>query len=116
LARGEEGLKAAAEEVRAAGGEALTIAVDTADADEVCAAADRVEAEFGAVDVWVNDAFTSVFAPFTEISPEEYKRVTEVTYLGYVYATKAALDRLLPRDRGTIAQVGSTLAYRGTPL
>jgi NAD(P)-dependent dehydrogenase (short-subunit alcohol dehydrogenase family) len=116
LARGEEGLAAAADDVRARGGTALPIPVDVADLDAVFAAADRVESELGPIEVWVNDAFTSVFAPFIEISPQEFKRVTEVTYLGYVYGTRAALDRMLPRDHGTIVQVGSALAYRGVPL
>jgi NAD(P)-dependent dehydrogenase (short-subunit alcohol dehydrogenase family) len=116
LARGEVGLDAAAGEVEAAGGRALPIAVDTADHGQVAAAATRVEEELGPIDVWVNSAFTSVFAPFTEISVAEFRRVTEVTYLGYVNATRAALDRMLPRDRGTIVQVGSALAYRGIPL
>ncbi len=116
LARGELGLHGAAEDVAAAGGTALMIPVDTADHKQVEAAAQQVEQELGPIDVWVNVAFTSVFAPFMEIEPEEYKRVTEVSYLGYVYATRAALDRMLPRDRGVIVQVGSALAYRGIPL
>jgi NAD(P)-dependent dehydrogenase (short-subunit alcohol dehydrogenase family) len=116
LARGEEGLKAAAEEVERRGGRALPVQVDMADHRDVDAAANRVEDELGPIDVWVNDAFTSVFAPFTQIAPEEFKRATEVTYLGYVYGTKAALDRMLPRNRGTVVQVGSALAYRGIPL
>ncbi|GAA1953269.1 SDR family oxidoreductase [Nocardioides panacihumi] len=116
LARGEAGLEAAAKEVEAAGSRALAVSVDTADADAVEAAAQRVEDELGPIDVWVNVAFTSVFAPFTEIEAEEFKRVTEVTYLGYVNATRSALKRMLPRDRGAIVQVGSTLAYRGIPL
>ncbi|WP_425553676.1 SDR family oxidoreductase [Dactylosporangium salmoneum] len=116
LARGEAGLKAAAEDVEAAGGVALPIEVDVADQREVEAAAARVEDELGPIDVWVNDAFTSVFAPFMEIEPEEFRRVTEVSYLGYVFGTRAALRRMLPRDRGAIVQVGSALAYRGIPL
>jgi NAD(P)-dependent dehydrogenase (short-subunit alcohol dehydrogenase family) len=116
LARGEKGLDAAAKDVEDAGGRALPIEVDTADHQAVEEAADRVEKEFGPIDVWVNDAFTSTFAPFTEISAEEFKRVTDVTYLGYVYGTKAALKRMLPRNRGCIVQVGSALAYRGIPL
>jgi NAD(P)-dependent dehydrogenase (short-subunit alcohol dehydrogenase family) len=116
LARGEEGLDAAATEVVARGGKAVTVPVDMADPDAVTGAADRVESELGPIDVWVNNAFTSVFAPFTEIDPAEFKRVTEVSYLGYVYGTRAALTRMLPRDRGTIVQVGSALAYRGIPL
>ncbi|MEJ7742348.1 MAG: SDR family oxidoreductase [Nocardioidaceae bacterium] len=83
---------------------------------QVEAAALHAEAELGPVDVWVNVAFTSVFAPFTEIAPEEFRRVTDVTYHGYVYGTRAALDLMLPRDRGAIVQVGSALAYRGIPL
>lgn len=116
LARGEEGLAAAAADVEAAGGTALPIPVDVADAEAVDAAAERVERELGPIDVWVNVAFTSVFSPFHEISPEEYKRVTEVSYLGFVYGTMSALRRMRARDRGTIVQVGSALAYRGIPL
>ncbi|HEU0086199.1 MAG TPA: SDR family oxidoreductase [Pseudonocardiaceae bacterium] len=116
LARGERGLAGAAREVEAAGGTALPIVVDTADYPQVERAAARVERELGPLDVWVNVAFTSVFAPFMQIEPEEYRRVTEVTYLGFVHGTRAALHRMLPRDRGTIVQVGSALAYRGIPL
>lgn len=116
LARGETGLQAAADEIRAAGGRALVVPVDVADHKAVDDAADRVEAEFGPLDVWVNAAFSSVFAPFTEIDPEEFRRATEVTYLGYVFCTRAALRRMLPRDHGTVVQVGSALAYRGIPL
>ena len=116
LARGEAGLEAAAEEVRRAGGRALTVPVDVADADAVEAAAERVTTEWGRLDVWVNCAFSSVFAELGQITPEEFRRTTEVSYLGFVYGTKAALDRMLPRDRGTVVQVGSALAYRGIPL
>jgi NAD(P)-dependent dehydrogenase (short-subunit alcohol dehydrogenase family) len=116
LARGLTGLQAAAEEVRAAGGVALPIQTDVADYRQVEAAAARAVAELGPIDVWVNNAFTTVFAPFTEISPEEYRRATEVTYLGYVHGTMAALRHMLPRDSGTIVQVGSALAYRSIPL
>jgi NAD(P)-dependent dehydrogenase (short-subunit alcohol dehydrogenase family) len=116
LARGADGLAGATEDVKARGGTALPIEVDTADSVAVDAAADRVEDELGPIDVWINDAFTSVFAPFLEISPDEFERVTEVTYLGYVYGTRAALGRMVPRDRGTIVQIGSALAYRGIPL
>jgi len=116
IARGEEGLQAAAEEVERAGSRCVTISTDMADAEAVYAAVDRIERELGPIDVWVNDAFTTVFAPFMEITPEEFKRVTEASYLGYVYATRAVLERMLPRNRGTIVQVGSTLAYRGIPL
>ncbi|CAL9604859.1 SDR family oxidoreductase [Streptomyces sp. enrichment culture] len=116
LARGHEGLAGAAEDVRQAGGEALVIGVDTADAKAVEDAAQRVADTFGGIDVWVNNAFAGVFAPFTEITPGEFRRVTEVTYLGYVFGTRAALRHMLPAGRGTIVQVGSALAYRGVPL
>lgn len=116
LARGEAGLDGARQDVEEAGGEALVVPTDVADAEQVEAAADAVEAEFGPIDVWVNDAMTSVFSPAKEMEADEYRRVTEVTYLGCVYGTKAALDRMLPRDEGTIIQVGSALAYRGIPL
>ena len=116
IARGEKGLDAAAGEVEAAGGRALVVPTDVADADAVEAAVERIEAELGPIDVWVNVAFTSVFAPFDQIRPEEFRRVTEVSYLGYVYATMAVLKRMKERDRGAIVQVGSALAYRGIPL
>ncbi|NUP75417.1 MAG: SDR family oxidoreductase, partial [Sinomonas sp.] len=116
LARGEAGLAGAARDVEAVGGRALPISVDVADPEAVEAAAERVERELGPVDVWVNVAFTSVFARFDEISAAEFKRVTEVSYLGFVYGTMSALKRMRPRNRGTIVQVGSALAYRGIPL
>jgi len=116
LARGEAGLAGAARDVEAAGGRALVVPTDVADPAQVEAAAERAENELGPIDVWVNVAFTSVFSPFEKIGPEEYKRVTEVNYLGFVYATMAALKRMTPRDAGTIVQVGSALAYRGIPL
>ncbi len=116
VARGEAGLEAAAKEVDAAGRRAVTAAVDTSDFTALDAAATRVERDLGPIDVWVNDAFTSVFAPFDEIEHDEFRRVTEVAYLGFVYGTKAALSRMLPRDRGVVVQVGSALAYRGIPL
>ncbi|MEU8437647.1 SDR family oxidoreductase [Streptomyces sp. NPDC029216] len=116
IARGRAGLEAAANEVAQAGGTPLVLPADVADAAQVAAAADRVEAAFGPVDVWVNVAFTTVFAPFEEIRPEEFRRVTEVTYLGYVHGTRAALDRMLPRNSGTIVQVGSVLGERAIPL
>jgi len=116
VARGQAGLAGAVAEVEQAGGRAIAVPTDVADADAVFAAAQRVEDEVGAIDVWVNVAFTSVFAPFEKIKPEEYRRVTEVSYLGYVYGTMAALEHMRPRDRGTIVQVGSALAYRGIPL
>jgi NAD(P)-dependent dehydrogenase (short-subunit alcohol dehydrogenase family) len=116
LARGEEGLEGAARDVEAAGGRALTIVTDTADPEQVESAAARVEEELGPIDVWVNVAFTSVFARFTDIKADEYRRVTDVNYHGFVNGTRSALARMLPRDRGAIVQVGSTLAYRGIPL
>lgn len=116
LARGGTGLRAAAEDVQMNGGVALPIETDVADYQQVEAAADRVTAELGPIDLWVNDAMTSVFAPFEEIDPEEFRRVTEVCYLGYVYGTRVALDRMLPRKSGTIVQVGSALSYRSIPL
>ena len=116
LARGIDGLKAARREVEELGSEALVIPTDVADADKVEAAAAQIEAEFGEIDIWINNAMTSVFAPIKEMTAEEFRRVTEVTYLGYVYGTLAALKRMLPRDRGVIVQVGSALAYRGIPL
>lgn len=116
LARGHAGLEGARRDVEAAGGKALVIPTDVADPDQVEAAAAQVEHVFGPIDIWVNDAMTSVFSPAKEMKPEEYKRVTEVTYLGYVYGTLAALKRMLPRDHGHIIQVGSALAYRGIPL
>ena len=116
LSRGEVGLSAAAADVRAAGATAMVVPVDVADHAQVEAAVERIENELGPIDIWVNSAFTSVFAPFAKISPEEFARVTEVTYLGAVYATMAVLRRMRERDAGTIVQVGSTLAYRGIPL
>ena len=116
IARGRAGLRAAAEEVRACGGRALPLVVDVSDNDLVEAAVERVEAELGPIDVWVNDAFATIFAPFEEIAADEYERATKVTYLGYVNGTRAALRRMRPRDRGVIIQVGSALAYRGIPL
>ncbi|GAA4483825.1 SDR family oxidoreductase [Microbacterium panaciterrae] len=116
LARGEVGLAAAVRDIEAAGGTALAIPTDVSSPEQLEAAATTIEEAFGQIDIWVNVAFTSVFARFTEISPAEYKRVTEVNYLGYVYATMVALRRMLPRDHGTIVQVGSALAYRGIPL
>src|SRR5437763_86304 len=116
MARGREGLEGARRDVEELGGKALVLPTDVADAGQVEAAAARVEESFGPIALWVNDAMTSVFSPASEMTPEEYKRVTEVTYLGQVYGTLAALHRMLPRDRGRIIQVGSALAYRGIPL
>ena len=116
LARGEKGLSAAADEVRAAGGTPLVLPVDVADAAAVDVAATRVEEELGPIDVWCNVAFSTVFAPFDQITAEEWARVTQVTYLGFVHGTMSALRRMRPRDRGVIVQTGSALAYRGIPL
>src|SRR6201987_2035411 len=116
LARGQAGPDGAVRGVEQVGGVALPIPTDVADPDQVEAAAAQAERALGPIDVWVNVAFTSVFAPFTKITPAEYKRVTEVTYLGYVYGTMAALKRMTPRDRGPIVQVGSALGYRAIPL
>jgi NAD(P)-dependent dehydrogenase (short-subunit alcohol dehydrogenase family) len=116
LARGEKGLTAAADDVRAAGGKPLVVQVDVSDAGAVDAAAERVERELGPIDVWCNVAFSTVFAPFEELTPEEYQRVTQVTYLGFVYGTMAALKRMKARDRGVIVQAGSALSRRGIPL
>jgi len=116
LARGSRGLDGARRDVESLGGTAATYVVDMADAPAVDDVAEQVESDLGEIDVWVNVAFTSVFARFVDIEPEEFERVTQVTYLGYVNGTRSALRRMLPRDRGTIVQVGSTLAYRGIPL
>ncbi len=116
LARGEVGLAGAEMEARELGADVLTIPVDVGDADAVAAAVERIESEMGPIDVWVNVAFTSVFARFEDITAQEYRRATEVSYLGYVYATMAVLPRMKSRDRGTIVHCGSALAYRGIPL
>jgi short-subunit dehydrogenase len=116
IARGKNRLEAAQREVKELGGEALILPADVAGADKVEDAAATVERELGPIDVWVNNAMTTVFAPFSEISPAEFKRATEVTYLGCVYGTMAALKRMRPRNRGAIVQVGSALAYRSIPL
>jgi len=116
LARGRERLAEAEREIRDGGGQALAVPTDVADAQAVAEAADRIEGELGPVDVWVNNAMVSVFSPVKEMRAEEYRRVTEVTYLGYVHGTLAALEHMLPRDRGTIVQVSSALAFRAVPL
>ena len=116
IARGKEGLEGAQRDVEAAGGRALVLPLDVANADAVFAAADRVAADWGHIDVWVNNAFAGVFGEVMKITSEEYRRVTEVTYLGVVYGTKAALDHMRPRHHGVIVQVGSALAHRGIPL
>ncbi|MGH3795346.1 MAG: SDR family oxidoreductase [Pseudonocardiaceae bacterium] len=116
LARGQAGLDGAAKDVENAGGRALAIPTDVADYDQIEASARQVEDTLGPIDVWINAAFTSVFAPFREIKPEEFRRVTEVSYLGFVYGTMVALARMRPRDRGTIVQVGSALGQRSIPF
>lgn len=116
IARGRDGLEGARREVETAGGKALVLPADVANADQVEAAAAAVEEQLGPIDIWVNNAMVSVFSPVIKTTPEEFRRVTEVTYLGYAYGTLAALKRMLPRDRGVIVQVGSALAYRGIPL
>lgn len=116
IARGHDGLEVARRELEQLGGRALVLPLDVADADAVEHAAEVTEQELGPIDVWVNNAMLSVFSPVLQTRPEEYKRVTEVTYLGYVYGTLAALKRMQPRDRGCVVQVGSALAYRGIPL
>jgi NAD(P)-dependent dehydrogenase (short-subunit alcohol dehydrogenase family) len=116
VARNREALEGARQEVEERGGKALVLPADVSDPDQVEAAAAAVEERLGPIDVWVNNAMVSVFSPVREMTPEEYRRVTDVTYLGYVWGTLAALRRMLPRDRGSIVQVGSALAYRGIPL
>ena len=116
LARNRAGLEGAERDVEDAGGRALALPTDVANWDDVNAAAQSAEEAFGPIDVWVNDAMTTIFAEFMKIEPEEYRRATEVTYLGAVWGTRAALQRMLPRDRGSIVIVGSALAYRGIPL
>jgi NAD(P)-dependent dehydrogenase (short-subunit alcohol dehydrogenase family) len=116
VARGREGLEGARLDVERLGRRAIAIPADVADEAQVEQAADRTEEALGPIDVWVNNAMTTVFAPFREIEPEEFRRVTEVTYLGVVWGTRVALKRMVPRDRGSIVLVGSALAYRGIPL
>ncbi len=116
LARGEEGLDAAVSEARGLGSRVIGIPADVADYDAVERAAVRVEEELGPIDVWINVAFTNVFSEFWDVTPEEWRRLTDVTYLGYVWGTKAALARMRQRNRGSIVQVGSALCYRSIPL
>jgi NAD(P)-dependent dehydrogenase (short-subunit alcohol dehydrogenase family) len=116
LARNPEALNAAKQECEALGGQAMVLPIDVSDPSAVDAAAARVEEEFGPIDVWVNNAMVSVFFPVKEMEASDYKRVTEVLYLGFVHGTLAALKRMLPRDRGTIIQIGSALSYRSIPL
>lgn len=116
LARGRERLEETKREVESLGGKALVLPTDVADYEQVERAASAVEQEFGPIDIWVNDAMVGVLSPVKEMQPEEYRRVTEVTYLGQVHGVLAALKRMLPRDRGKIVLIGSALAYRGIPL
>ncbi|HWG58399.1 MAG TPA: SDR family oxidoreductase [Candidatus Acidoferrales bacterium] len=116
LARGEEGLASTLGAVESLGGRAIALPTDVADPEKVEDAASAVELEFGPINIWVNNAMTTIFAPLAQITPEEFKRATEVTYLGTVYGTMAALRRMAPRNRGCIVQVGSALAYRAIPL
>jgi NAD(P)-dependent dehydrogenase (short-subunit alcohol dehydrogenase family) len=116
IGRGRPGLEHAKCEVEERGGEALVLPCDVADPAAVDAAASAVEEAFGPIDVWVNDAMVTLYAEFTDIEPEEFERASHVTYLGTVWGTRAALKRMLPRDRGSIVQVSSALAYRGIPL
>jgi NAD(P)-dependent dehydrogenase (short-subunit alcohol dehydrogenase family) len=116
LARGAEGLEGARREVEAAGGKALVLPTDVADGAQVEAAAAAVERAWGGIDIWVNNAMATVFSPVMDIAPEDFRRVTEVTYLGAVWGTRAALARMLPENAGHVVQVGSALAYRSIPL
>ncbi len=116
IARGPAGLEEAADEVGRLGGTGIVLPADVADHDQVDAAAQAVERRAGPIDVWVNDAMATVFAPLSETMPDEFRRATEVTYLGTVHGTMAALRRMMPRNRGVVVQVGSALAYRAIPL
>jgi len=116
IARGRDGLEAAKREIESYGGEALVLPLDVSDENAVEQAAGEVERAFGPIDIWINNAMLSVFSPIMEMTAEDYRRVTDVTYLAYVWGTLAALRRMKPRDRGVIVQVGSALAYRGIPL
>src|SRR5437764_7073993 len=116
IARGEDGLEAVRREVQAAGGAGLVVPVDVADNEQVEGAAEQVENELGPIDVWINNAMTSVFSPVRKMTAAEFTRVTQVTYLGYVYGTLAALKRMLARDRVTVVHVRSALAYRSLRL
>ena len=116
LARGRGGLEAAAREVEELGSRALVLPTDVADADQVEAAAEATEEKLGPIDIWINDAMATIYAEFLDVEPDEYRRATEVTYHGMVWGTRAALRRMAERNRGTIVQVGSALAFRGIPL
>jgi NAD(P)-dependent dehydrogenase (short-subunit alcohol dehydrogenase family) len=116
LARGRDGLEGARKEVEEAGGKALIVQTDMADDEQVERAADMVERHLGPIDIWINNAMVSVLSPFTEMTAADFRRVTDVTYLGYVFGTMAALRRMIPRDRGIVVHIGSALAYRSIPL
>lgn len=116
IARGEDGLRATRREVEELGGKAIAIPCDVSDFDAVDRAAARVEEELGPIDIWINDAFVGIFAEFIDMLPEEFERVTHVTYLGQVWGTLAALRRMVPRDRGSVVLVGSALSHRSLPL
>jgi NAD(P)-dependent dehydrogenase (short-subunit alcohol dehydrogenase family) len=116
IARGVDGLEGAKREIEGLGGEAMVIACDVADEMAVDAAAERVEREWGPIDVWINDAMVTSYCEFLDISPADFRRMTDVTYLGSVWGIRAAMKRMVPRNRGTIVQVGSALAYRSIPL
>ena len=116
IARGVDGLEAAKREIESYGGQAIVLPLDVSDHDALDAAASKVEEAFGPIDIWVNNAMLSVYSSIIDMQPDEFRRVTEVTYLGYVWGTLAALRRMRPRNRGAIVQVGSALAYRGIPL
>ncbi|WP_433005999.1 SDR family oxidoreductase [Kribbella sp. CA-294648] len=116
IARGPDGLSAAQSEVEKTGARAVAVQADVSDSEALDRAAGQIEEQLGPIDVWVNDAMATVFGPFLDLEPDEFRRVTEVTYLGFVNGTRAALRRMVPRNRGVIIQVGSSLAYRGIPL
>ncbi|HVW13355.1 MAG TPA: SDR family oxidoreductase [Mucilaginibacter sp.] len=116
IARGRDGLNAAVKEARQAGCKAQAFPADVGDYEQVEAAANAIESKFGPIDIWINNAMVSVFGPLKQLESKDFRRVTDVTYLGQVYGTQAALKRMLPRDKGTIILAGSALAYRGIPL
>jgi short-subunit dehydrogenase len=116
LARGKDGLEGAKQDVEARGGKALVVPTDVSNFEEVNAAADAAEREFGPIDLWINNAMVSMYSPFIKMTPEEFKHIVDVTFMGNVYGTHCALERMMPRDRGVIIQVGSALAFRSIPL
>src|SRR4051794_28736273 len=116
VARGRDGLAAAAREVEEHGGRALAIPADVSRYEDVEAAARAAERAFGSIDLWINNAMVSMYSPFTRMTPEEFRHIVEVTFLGTVYGTRVALDRMIPANRGVILQVGSALAFRSIPL